>query len=54
MLRLAARYADIVNFPDRPPVGVSTAGNPGLGISVPGAAGDPATKPPATASPISS
>jgi probable F420-dependent oxidoreductase len=35
MLRLAARYADIVNFPDRPPVGVSTAGNPGLGISFP-------------------
>jgi len=35
MLRLAARYADIVNFPDRPPVGVSTAGNPGLGIAFP-------------------
>ena len=35
MLRLAARYADIVNFPDRPSVGVSTAGNPGLGITFP-------------------
>jgi alkanesulfonate monooxygenase SsuD/methylene tetrahydromethanopterin reductase-like flavin-dependent oxidoreductase (luciferase family) len=35
MLRLAAKYADIVNFPDRPPVGVSTAGNPGLGITFP-------------------
>jgi probable F420-dependent oxidoreductase len=35
MLRLAARYADIVNFPDRPSHGVSTAGNPGLGITMP-------------------
>ncbi|MBV8087123.1 MAG: TIGR03621 family F420-dependent LLM class oxidoreductase [Chloroflexi bacterium] len=35
MLRLAARHADILNFPDRPPVGVSTAGNPGLGIYFP-------------------
>jgi probable F420-dependent oxidoreductase len=33
MLRLAAREADILNLPDRPPVGTSTAGNPGLGIS---------------------
>lgn len=33
MLRLAARHADILNFPDRPPVGTSTAGNPGLGIA---------------------
>jgi probable F420-dependent oxidoreductase len=35
MLTLAARYADILNFPDRPSVGVSTAGNPGLGLSMP-------------------
>ena len=35
MLRLAARFADIVNFPDRPRIGVSTAGNPGLGITFP-------------------
>lgn len=34
MLTLAARYADILNFPDRPSVGVSTAGNPGLGLSM--------------------
>ncbi|MGH2366315.1 MAG: TIGR03621 family F420-dependent LLM class oxidoreductase [Chloroflexota bacterium] len=33
MLRLAARQADILNFPDRPPVGRSTAGNPGLGVT---------------------
>ena len=33
MLTLAAQYADIINFPDRPSVGVSTAGNPGLGIT---------------------
>ena len=33
MLRLAARYADILNFPDRPPVGISMGGNRGLGIS---------------------
>ena len=32
MLRLAARYADILNFPDRPPVGISMGGNRGLGI----------------------
>jgi probable F420-dependent oxidoreductase len=35
MLTLAARYANILNFPDRPSVGVSTAGNPGLGLSMP-------------------
>ena len=35
MLTLAAREADILNFPDRPSVGVSTAGNPGLGLSMP-------------------
>jgi probable F420-dependent oxidoreductase len=35
MLALAARHADILNFPDRPSVGVSTAGNPGLGLSMP-------------------
>jgi probable F420-dependent oxidoreductase len=34
MLSLAAREADILNFPDRPSVGVSTAGNPGLGLTV--------------------
>ena len=34
MLTLAARYAQILNFPDRPSVGVSTAGNPGLGLSM--------------------
>jgi probable F420-dependent oxidoreductase len=34
MLTLAARHADILNFPDRPSVGVSTAGNPGLGLSM--------------------
>jgi probable F420-dependent oxidoreductase len=34
MLTLAARYADILNFPDRPSVGVSTAGNPGLGLGL--------------------
>ena len=33
MLRLAARYADILNFPDRPPMGISMGGNRGLGIS---------------------
>lgn len=33
MLRLAARFADIINFPDRPPVGISMGGNRGLGIS---------------------
>jgi len=35
MLTLAATEADILNFPDRPSVGVSTAGNPGLGLSMP-------------------
>jgi probable F420-dependent oxidoreductase len=35
MLTLAAREVDILNFPDRPSVGVSTAGNPGLGLSMP-------------------
>ncbi len=34
MLTLAARKADILNFPDRPSVGVSTAGNPGLGLTM--------------------
>ena len=34
MLTLAARQADILNFPDRPAHGVSTAGNPALGITV--------------------
>jgi probable F420-dependent oxidoreductase len=34
MLRLAAREADILNFPDRPSVGVSTAGNPALGLTM--------------------
>jgi alkanesulfonate monooxygenase SsuD/methylene tetrahydromethanopterin reductase-like flavin-dependent oxidoreductase (luciferase family) len=34
MLTLAAREADILNFPDRPSLGVSTAGNPGLGLSM--------------------
>jgi probable F420-dependent oxidoreductase len=34
MLRLAARHAAIVNFPDRPSIGVSTAGNPGLGLTM--------------------
>jgi probable F420-dependent oxidoreductase len=33
MLQLAAREADILNFPDRPSHGVSTAGNPALGIT---------------------
>jgi probable F420-dependent oxidoreductase len=33
MLQLAAREADILNFPDRPSQGVSTAGNPALGIT---------------------
>jgi probable F420-dependent oxidoreductase len=33
MLTLAAQHADILNFPDRPSVGVSTAGNPGLGLT---------------------
>jgi probable F420-dependent oxidoreductase len=33
MLQLAAREADILNFPDRPSRGVSTAGNPALGIT---------------------
>ncbi len=33
MLRLAARFADIINFPDRPPVGISMGGNRGLGVS---------------------
>jgi probable F420-dependent oxidoreductase len=33
MLRLAAREADILNFPDRPSHGVSTAGNQALGIT---------------------
>jgi len=35
MLRLAARYADILNFPDRPPIGISMGGNRGLGVSFP-------------------
>ena len=35
MLTLAAQEADILNFPDRPPVGRSTAGNPGLGVAFP-------------------
>jgi len=35
MLRLAARYADILNFPDRPPVGISMGGNRGLGVTFP-------------------
>jgi probable F420-dependent oxidoreductase len=34
MLTLAAREADILNFPDRPSVGVSTAGNRGLGLTM--------------------
>ena len=34
MLTLAAKEADILNFPDRPTQGVSTAGNPALGITV--------------------
>jgi len=34
MLTLAAREAEILNFPDRPSVGVSTAGNPGLGLTM--------------------
>jgi probable F420-dependent oxidoreductase len=34
MLALAAKEADILNFPDRPSHGVSTAGNPALGITV--------------------
>jgi probable F420-dependent oxidoreductase len=34
MLTLAAREADILNFPDRPSVGVSSAGNPGLGLTM--------------------
>src|SRR5262249_20254807 len=34
MLTLAARHADILNFPDRPSVGVSTAGHPGLGLTM--------------------
>jgi probable F420-dependent oxidoreductase len=34
MLTLAARHANILNFPDRPSIGVSTAGNPGLGLSM--------------------
>jgi len=33
MLTLAAHHAEILNFPDRPAVGVSTAGNPGLGLT---------------------
>ncbi len=33
MLTIAAREADIINFPDRPSQGVSTAGNPALGIT---------------------
>jgi probable F420-dependent oxidoreductase len=33
MLTLAAKEADILNFPDRPAVGVSTAGNVGLGLT---------------------
>jgi probable F420-dependent oxidoreductase len=32
MLTLAAREADILNFPDRPSSGVSTAGNAALGL----------------------
>lgn len=35
MLTLAAKHADILNFPDRPAVGVSTAGNVGLGLTLP-------------------
>jgi probable F420-dependent oxidoreductase len=34
MLGLAAQHADILNFPDRPSIGVSTAGNAGLGLSM--------------------
>jgi probable F420-dependent oxidoreductase len=34
MLTMAAKEADILNFPDRPSHGVSTAGNPALGITV--------------------
>jgi hypothetical protein len=34
MLTLAVREGDILNFPDRPSVGVSTAGNPGLGLTM--------------------
>jgi probable F420-dependent oxidoreductase len=34
MLTLAAKEADILNFPDRPSHGVSTAGNPALGLTV--------------------
>jgi probable F420-dependent oxidoreductase len=33
MLQLAAREADILNFPDRPSAGVSMAGNPALGLT---------------------
>jgi len=33
MLTLAAREADILNFPDRPSEGVSTAGNAALGLT---------------------
>src|SRR5205823_14955 len=33
MLTLAAKQADILNFPDRPSQGVSSAGNPALGIT---------------------
>lgn len=33
MLTLAAQEADILNFPDRPSHGVSTAGNPALGLT---------------------
>jgi probable F420-dependent oxidoreductase len=35
MLRLAARCADVLNFPDRPPVGISMGGNRGLGVTFP-------------------
>ncbi len=33
MVRIAAEEADIINFPDRPSVGTSTAGNPALGVT---------------------
>jgi probable F420-dependent oxidoreductase len=35
MLRLAATHADIINFPDRPPIGISMGGNRGLGVTFP-------------------
>ena len=33
MVRIAAQHADIINFPDRPSSGTSTAGNPALGVT---------------------